>query len=316
MKQRAQILPPAARGRAGFSPPFTGRNAGVTVAQTFLSVPGGLKSALLLAAFAGLSFSLGAATDPSPGSTPPVVQRYAEIRRYSAPEARQGVCADASSFWAVNNSALARYRRADGVREAIWECEEGKPLTHLNAAFLFEGRLYCAHSNYPGVPNLSSVEIFDAQTLRPIGSHSFGHGYGSLTWIDRREGAWFACFVFYPQKGAEPNRDPSWSELIKFDAEWRRITAWVFPADLVKRFDRYSCSGGAFGPDGRIYVTGHDATELYVLEFPIAGSTLRWMETIPISAEGQAFAWDPSERGILWTILKRTREVIVGRVTL
>lgn len=243
------------------------------------------------------------------------MKRYTEQRRFSAPEARQGVCANADSFWAVNNFALARYRRSDGARVATWECEEGKPLTHLNAAFLLEGRLYCSHSNYPGVPNLSSVEIFDAMTLQHVGSHSFGRGYGSLTWIDRRDGAWFACFVYYPQKGAEPNRDPSWSEVIKFDPEWRRLAAWVFPSDLVQRFNRYSCSGGAFGPDGRLYVTGHDATELYALEFPAAGSVLRWVETIPIPAEGQAFAWDPSERGVLWTILKRTREVIVGRVS-
>ena len=261
-----------------------------------------------------LMLPLCAWAESAPQPSPAVVQRYTEIRRYSAPEARQGVCADATHFWAVNNSALARYRRADGVREASWECEEGKPLTHLNAAFLFEGRLYCAHSNYPGVPNVSSVEIFDARTLKHVGSHSFGHGYGSLTWIDRRDGAWFACFVFYAEKGAEPNRDPSWSELIKFDGDWRRFSAWVFPPDLLQRFDRYSCSGGAFGPDGRIYVTGHDATELYALELPAAGSTLRWVETIPISAEGQAFGWDPAERGVLWTILKRTREVIVGRV--
>ena len=255
------------------------------------------------------------AADDAPKTPPPVVHRYTELRRYAVPEARQGVCANADFFWAVNNHALAKYRRADGVRVATWECEEGKPLTHINAAYLFAGRLYCSHSNYPGVPNLSSVEIFDAETLTHVGSHSFGHGYGSLTWIDRREGRWIACFVYYPQKGAEPGKDPSWSQVVKFDDEWRRLAAWVFPPALVERFDRFSCSGGAFGPEGRLYVMGHDATELYVLEFPTAGSTLRWIETIPVSAEGQAFAWDPSERGVLWTILKRTREVIVGRIS-
>ena len=140
------------------------------------------------------------------------------------------------------------------------------------------------------MPNLSSVEIFDANTLKHVGSHSFGHGYGSLTWIDRRNGAWFACFVYYAKKGAEPDKDPSWSQVIKFDAEWRRMGAWVLPAELVERFGGYSSSGGAFGPDGRLYITGHDATELYALEFPEAGSALRWVETIPISAEGQAFS--------------------------
>lgn len=269
-------------------------------------------AAILLLAWSGAP--LKAAAEPGQKFAPPVVQRYTEVRRYEAPEARQGVCADANYFWAVSNFALAKYRREDGVRVTTWECEEGKPLTHLNAAFLFEGRLYCSHSNYPGVPNLSSVEIFDAQTLKHIGSHSFGHGYGSLTWLDRRDGLWVACFVYYPKKGAEPGKDGSWSQVVTLDANWRQIAGWVFPADLVERFAGYSSSGGAFGPDGKLYVTGHDAAELYVLEFPAAGSTLRWIETIPISAEGQAFAWDPSERGVLWTILKRTREVIVGRV--
>ena len=80
------------------------------------------------------------------------MERYTEIRRYTVPEARQGVCVDAEFFWAVSNYALAKYRRADGTRLATWECEEGKPLTHINAAYLFEGRLYCSHSNYPECP--------------------------------------------------------------------------------------------------------------------------------------------------------------------
>jgi hypothetical protein len=247
-------------------------------------------------------------------AAPPVRLRFTELRRYAAPEARQGVCADAEFFWAIGNTVLAKYRRADGVRVAQWECAEGQPLIHLNAGYLFEGRLYCAHSNYPGVPNLSSIEIFDAQTLRHVGSQSFGRGHGSLTWIDRRGESWFACFVYYAKKGGEPGRGPASSEVVRFDASWRRLEGWVFPPALTERFNGYGSSGAAFGRDGRLYVTGHDATELYVLEFPSAGSTLRWTETIPVSAEGQAFAWDPSEAGVLWTILKRTREVIVGRL--
>jgi hypothetical protein len=42
---------------------------------------------------------------------------------------------------------------------------------------------------------------------------------------------------------------------------------------------------------------------------------MRWIATVPIPAEGQAFGWDPDEPEVLYTILKRTREVIVGRVT-
>ena len=37
--------------------------------------------------------------------------------------------------------------------------------------------------------------------------------------------------------------------------------------------------------------------------------------TVPVAAEGQAFGWDPGEPGVLYSIGRRTREFIVGRVT-
>jgi hypothetical protein len=39
------------------------------------------------------------------------------------------------------------------------------------------GIFYCAHSNYSGVPIVSSIEMWDAKTLRH-----------STTWIDFSEG--------------------------------------------------------------------------------------------------------------------------------
>jgi hypothetical protein len=53
---------------------------------------------------------------------------------------------------------------------------------------------------------------------------------------------------------------------------------------------------------------------MYVLDFPEAGSVMRWIATFPIPAEGQAFAFDPGQPGVLYTVLRRTTEVIVGRV--
>lgn len=74
-------------------------------------------------------------------------------------------------------------------------------------------------------------------------------------------------------------------------------------------------SGGAIGPGGFLFVTGHDEKELCVLEFPAAGSTLRWVATIPMTAEGQAFAWDPVEPGVIHLILKGARQVITVSAT-
>ncbi len=250
-------------------------------------------------------------------ATPTPGWRYEELRRMPAPEAGQGVAADTDFLYAINNHTVAKYRKDTRERVALWEGGNGGAVIHMNAGVVFEGRLYCAHSNYPAVPMLSSVEIFDVTTLKHLGAHSFGRTDGSFTWLDRRNGRWIACFVHYAKKGGEPNRGPEWTQIVEFDDQWRRTRGWALPPDFVAHIAQrgYSMSGGAFGPGGYLYATGHDHPELYVLEFPDAGSSLKWIATIPITTEGQAFGWDPDKPEILYTIGRRAREVIVGRVT-
>jgi hypothetical protein len=243
--------------------------------------------------------------------------RYEEQRRFPAAEAGQGVAADRDFLYAINNHTIAKYRKEGGERIALWEGGNGGPIIHMNAGVVFEGKLYCAHSNYPTVPMLSSVEIFDTATLKHVGSHSFGRMDGSFTWLDRRNGKWIACFVHYAKRGGEPGRGPDCTQLIEFDDQWRRTGGWGFPTDFAEHIGPrgYSVSGGAFGPGGFLYATGHDHPELYVLSFPEAGSSLKWIATIPITTEGQAFGWDPGAPEILYTVGRRSREIIVGRVT-
>lgn len=242
---------------------------------------------------------------------------FTELRRFPVPEAGQGVVVDGDYFYALNNFTVAKYRKATGERVALWDGGKGGPIIHLNAGIVHAGKLYCAHSNYPGVPMLSSVEIFDLETLRHLGSHSFGRMDGSLTWLDRREGKWIACFVHYAKKGGEPGKGPEWTHLVEFDDAWQRLRGWALPADLVAHTGAkgYSLSGGAFGPGGKLFATGHDEPELYVLELPAAGSVLTWIATVPIKAEGQSFGWDAREPGMFYSIGRKKREVIVGRVT-
>lgn len=241
---------------------------------------------------------------------------FTELRRFPAPEAGQGVAVDKKFFYAINNHTIGKYRKITGERVAQWEGGAGGDIIHLNAGIVLKGKLYTVHSNYPGVPMLSSLEIFDPATLQPAGTHSFGRMDGSFTWLDRRENRWIACFVHYGSKGAEPNRDATWTQIIAFDDEWRRTAGWALPPDLIARFGGrgYSASGGAFGPGGHLYLTGHDNPELYVVAFPKAGSVLKWIATIPILAEGQAFCFDPDDRNLIYTVLRRTREVSVGRI--
>ena len=222
--------------------------------------------------------------------------RHTELRRFKAAEANQGVAVDAQHFYAITNHAIGKYRKDNGERVAGWEGAKDGRIKHLNAGVVLDGKLYCAHSNFPTVPEESSVEIWDTTTMQPAGAHRFEKPPGSLTWVDRRDGAWFACFAHYKKTS-----DPAKSCVVKFDAQWKEQARWSFPAKLIERFAGNSSSGGSFGPDGRLYVTGHDAKELYVLDVPASGGELVWRETIPISTAGQAFAWDRGEAGVLYS---------------
>ena len=254
-----------------------------------------------------------------PAALPPISTpgwKHEELRRFVAPEARQGVAVDTDFVYVISNFAIGKYRKDSGARVALWEGPEHGPVSHLNAGIVRGDRLFCAHSNYPAIPMLSSVEIWDTATMKHVGTHSFGQMDGSLTWLDWHDGKWFACFAHYGGTRAAPGRDPSWTQVIAFDDQWRRLEGWALPADLVARLAvrGYTCSGGGFGPGGFLYATGHDAKELYVLELPEAGTSLKWIATVPIAAEGQAFSWDPKNPAHLYTILKRTHEVIVERI--
>src|SRR5690606_31813657 len=66
----------------------------------------------------------------------------------AAAEAHQAAAADDDSYFAINNTSVARYDRATGQRTAVSSGEA----KHLNSGFLYKGKLYCAHSNFPRLP--------------------------------------------------------------------------------------------------------------------------------------------------------------------
>ena len=67
------------------------------------------------------------------------------------------------------------------------------PIIHLDSGVIVDGKLYCAHSNYPGIPMTSSIEVWDPSTLEHIESHSFGIFRGSCTWVDQLQGILVGC---------------------------------------------------------------------------------------------------------------------------
>ena len=235
------------------------------------------------------------------------------VRRYPAPEAGQAVAVDATHFYAITNAKIAKYEKATGKRVAEWAEAPNGPIKHLNSGLIVDGRLYAAHSNYPETPMVSSIEIFDTTTLAHVGSHSFGFGRGSATWIETRDGAWWVAFANYAGKGGEPGRGPEYSVLVRYDREWREQESWAFPAAVIARWDGMSISGGLCGRDGLLYTSGHHSTELYVLGVPKSGAVLDLVRIVPFESEGQGIAVD-RETGLLWSIQRKTREVLVSKL--
>lgn len=250
---------------------------------------------------------------------PPVTAPSAELHRRPAPEANQGVAVDAWHFYVVDDSRIGKYDKATGRKVGEWI---GDPLRfpHLNSCEIVSRDLVCASSNYPKIPMASSVEIFDPRRMVhrrsiALGQKEGGEPPGSLTWVDRKDGAWWAAFANYDGRGGEPGRDHRATALVRFDDAWRRTGAWTFPQTVLDRFSPKSTSGGGWGEDGLLYVTGHDRPELYVLRLPRAGSVLEHVATIPIPVEGQAIAWDRTQSRVLFGISRASHEVVVMRVT-
>jgi outer membrane protein assembly factor BamB len=232
------------------------------------------------------------------------------IRSWPAKEANQGVAVDAEYFYAIDDKALGKYEKTTGRKVAEWKAPAGSGIIHMNAGIVDGGRLYVVHSNFPAKPDESSLEIFDAQTLRPVARHAFEHPIGSLTWAIPDRDGWLACFAHY-----KSNSDPAKSRIVRYDAKWQVLAVWSFPAELIERFGRYSSSGGGWAVDGRIWVSGHDARELYRLSLPEGGGVAKWEGTRPFVSAGQAFAWDPTRPQELYSIQRKSREVLVSRLT-
>ena len=243
-----------------------------------------------------------------------VVVQAEPISTFAAPEARQGVAVDRTHFYAIDSRAIAKYDKSTGEQTARWQNAPDDRIIHLDGGVVVDGKLYCAHSNYPEWPMRSSVEMWDTGTLTHVGSHDFGIRWGSLTWLDRHDGFWWATWANYDQMingrryGGKEN-----TVLVKLDNNWHELQSWTYPANLLVRFGEMSNSGGSWGPDGRLYLTGHDAAEVYVVKLPHFSPTLEFVQTIPLAIAGQGIAWDRTGPGLLYGIQRSKRQVTVSR---
>jgi hypothetical protein len=237
-------------------------------------------------------------------------------RKFATIDAWQAVAVDGDHFYAINNRSITKHDKLTGEPVLQWDggAAAANTLLHLDSGYVLNGKLYAAHSNYPAWPMTSSIEIWNTETMEHIDTHSFGIALGSMTWLDRHDGFWWGTFANYDivQAGMDhPYGESRNTQVVKMNDEFTILERWLIPPQLMARMIPMSNSGGSWGADGYLYLTGHDYPEVYVMELPAAGSQLDWIATVQVpELNGQGIAWDRStQEPVLWTILRRTREV-------
>jgi hypothetical protein len=236
----------------------------------------------------------------APATTRSAVQ-WKLLALVPAAEATQAAAADERFFYAVSSTTIAKYDRL------TFQCvaTSTPKVHHLNSAYLHAGRIYCAHSNYPEMPESSQLMMLDVATMKLSVAHDFGNYGGSLTWAIRYNGRWWANFARYQQKVGE-------TFLAEFDNNWKEIRRFTYPPQLLSQLGgKYSLSGGLFRGD-LLMVTGHNDPIVFRLRLPKKGNVLEMVDAQEVPFHGQGFAIDPVTRGMIGVIRKDLRLVLAG----
>ena len=234
----------------------------------------------MLAALLALSLLGESKLDLKPG--------YTLTQSFPAKHATQAAAATNSVFYAVSNGTVATHDRSTGklVRES-----EGKA-EHLNSAFVHEGKVYCAHSNYPKKPDTSEIRVYDPATNKLSVWRDFPNPPGSLVWCVVHKGQWWCCFAHY---GDNENAK---TLVIRYAEGFKELARWTFPKAVVDDFDAMSASGAVFDGDA-LLVSHHHYRVLYRMGVPEGGGELKLVEAIQCPFPGQGIAADPKTGGLV-----------------
>lgn len=205
----------------------------------------------------------------------------------ASPLANQAAAADETFVYVVDNGVIAKLDRSTGkeLGRSVGKAQ------HLNSGFLREGKVYCAHSNYPKTPHQSDIRVLDPETMKLDIFHVFDAPPGSLTWAVRRGTHWWCCFAHY-------GKDNEKTVLVQYDEGWKEMGRWTFPKELVADWGSSSLSGGIWMDDD-LLATGHDKKVIYKLKVPKEGSVVKVIEVIPSPFPGQGIAADPKTGGLV-----------------
>ena len=214
-----------------------------------------------------------------------------------AAEAHQAAAADGKHVYAISSTQIAKYDGQSGERLAV---STGAAL-HLNSGFIWEGKLYAAHSNFPRLPEKSEIKVLDLKTMQLTTFKDFGNFGGSLTWAVRHEGHWWCNFARYAADNAA-------TFLVKFDDQWQEQARWTYPPEVIRELGRMSVSGGVWR-DGSLLVTDHDHPMVYELKLPQEGGVLTFVAKHAAPFTGQGIALDPKTGGLVG-INRAKRQVV------
>lgn len=201
--------------------------------------------------------------------------------------ATQAAAATDAQVFAVSSTTVAVYDRATGK---LVGTSDGKA-EHLNSAFVWKGKVYCAHSNYPKTPETSEVRVFDPLTNKLTVYHDFKDPPGSLVWNVHDGKNWWCCFAHYQKDNAK-------TILLKMTDEFKEVQRWTFPKKVVDDWDGMSASGGVWDGD-TLLVSHHHYKVLYRLRVPKDGKELEFVEALACPFPGQGIAADPKTGGLV-----------------
>jgi len=202
--------------------------------------------------------------------------------------------------YVVSNTTVAVY---DRTTHKLLATSEG-PAEHLNSAFVHNGKVYCAHSNYPKKPDTSEIRVYDPATNKLTVFHDFKNPPGSLVWNVHDGKHWWCCFAHY--KDDNPK-----TILIRYTDGFKEEARWTFPKIVVDDWDAMSASGGTWDGD-TLLVSHHHYKVLYRLRVPKAGTELEFVEAIECPFPGQGIAADPKTGGLVG-IDRGTRRVVFAK---
>lgn len=220
------------------------------------------------------------------------------IRSYTNIEnAVQGVIIDNNFFYPINKQTISKYNIKTGKNELSKSFSNHPRINTLHSGISVSDKLFVCNQKING---RNTIEVFNKNLEQEYFINVSGDT-GKLVWIDYYKKYWWGCFAhsdkniqntivveFYTSAEAigadslitretrefdKESKDPlNSSKTRELDVEkppphWHIRNRWYLPYKAKKSLFPYSCSGGSFGRDGLLYLTGQFQNKLYVMGF-------------------------------------------------